>query len=102
MATAIAVEGLSKRYRIGQFRAAYGTLRDSLARSAKRLASGHAHEPPAEIWALADVSFRVEEGEVLGVIGRHGGRAPTLPQRPARVRTPDPALAAIPAPVGVL
>ena len=37
MATAIAVEGLSKRYRIGQFRAAYGTLRDSLARSARLL-----------------------------------------------------------------
>ena len=36
MATAIAVEGLSKRYRIGQFRAAYGTLRDSISHGVKR------------------------------------------------------------------
>jgi len=102
MATAIAVEGLSKRYRIGQFRAAYGTLRDSLARSAKRLASGHAHEPPAEIWALADVSFRVEEGEVLGVIGRNGAGKSTLLKLLTRITTPTQGRAEIRGRVGSL
>ena len=33
MATAISVQGLSKRYRIGQYQTAYGTLRDALAGS---------------------------------------------------------------------
>lgn len=31
--------------------------------------------PPSEdgyIWALKDVSFEVQEGEVLGIIGRNG------------------------------
>jgi lipopolysaccharide transport system ATP-binding protein len=102
MATAIAVEGLSKRYRIGQFRAAYGTLRDSLARSAKRLASGHPHEPRAEIWALDDVSFRVEEGEVLGVIGRNGAGKSTLLKLLTRITAPTRGRAEIRGRVGSL
>jgi len=52
MATAIAVDGIGKRYRIGQFRAAYGTLRDSLAQGAKRVASGHLRQSLSEFWAL--------------------------------------------------
>ena len=69
MPVAIDAQGLSKRYRIGEMQAAYGTLRESLSRAAKRISRGehrHGHE---EIWALRDVSFRVEKGEVLGVIG---------------------------------
>ena len=30
-----------------------------------------------EFWALKDVSFEVEQGEVIGIVGRNGaGRAP--------------------------
>ncbi len=102
MATAIAVEGLSKRYRIGQFRAAYGTLRDSLARSAKRLASGHVHEPDADIWALDDVSFSVKEGEVVGVIGRNGAGKSTLLKILTRITYPTKGRAEIRGRVGSL
>ena len=41
---AISAEGLSKRYRIGQFQAAYGTLRDSVA--ALGAAAAHRAPPP--------------------------------------------------------
>ena len=72
MALAIEAQELSKRYRIGQMQAAYGTLRDSLARTAARLTGGADSLERQEIWALRDVSFSVREGEVLGVIGRSG------------------------------
>ena len=72
MSVAIEAQELSKRYRIGQMQAAYGTLRDSVARVAARLAGRVEPHEQQEIWALRDVSFSVREGEVLGVIGRNG------------------------------
>ena len=43
MADAIAVERLSKRYRIGELQASYGTLRESITRGARRLVGGDHH-----------------------------------------------------------
>ncbi len=37
MAVVIEAQDLSKKYRIGEFRAAYGTLRESMSHAAKRL-----------------------------------------------------------------
>jgi ABC-type polysaccharide/polyol phosphate transport system ATPase subunit len=62
MAVAIQAEGLSKRYRIGQLQAAYGTLRESLTRSARRVVRREHAPHDQEIWALRDVSFQVETG----------------------------------------
>jgi lipopolysaccharide transport system ATP-binding protein len=102
MATAIAVEGVGKQYRIGEFRAAYGTLRDSLARTARRVASGHPRQPRSEIWALEDVSFALEEGEVLGVIGKNGAGKSTLLKILTRITTPTTGRAEIRGRVGSL
>jgi len=95
MATAITVEGLSKRYRIGELQSAYGTLRDSLAAGARRLVRRD-HKPHyEEIWALKDVSFDVREGEVLGVIGRNGAGQSTLLKVLTRITTPTEGRATI-------
>jgi lipopolysaccharide transport system ATP-binding protein len=88
MAIAIEAQGISKRYRLGEFQAAYGTLRESLVH-AGRLLTGKEHKlKTQELWALEDVSFTVEEGEVLGVIGRNGAGKSTLLKVLTRITTP--------------
>ena len=102
MAVAITAEGLSKRYRIGELQAAYGTLRESLARGAKRLLRGDHRHHHEEIWALRDLSFEVAEGEVLGVIGRNGAGKSTLLKVLTRITTPTLGRAEIRGRVGSL
>ena len=102
MPNAIEVQELSKRYRIGQMQAAYGTLRDSMTRTAARLAGREQGHTRQEIWALRDVSFTVREGEVLGVIGRNGAGKSTLLKVLTRITSPTSGRAVIRGRVGSL
>jgi lipopolysaccharide transport system ATP-binding protein len=102
MAQAIEATGLSKRYRIGQMQAAYGTLRDSLVRTAARLTGKAEPQERQEIWALRDVSFSVGEGEVLGLIGRNGAGKSTLLKILTRITAPTTGSAVIRGRVGSL
>ena len=88
MPVAIEAQGLSKRYRLGEFQAAYGTLRESLVHAGKRLTGKEHRREVKELWALDDVSFKVDEGEVLGVIGRNGAGKSTLLKVLTRITTP--------------
>ncbi len=98
----IEVEGLSKRYRLGQLQHGYDTLRDTIAHGVNRVLSRE-HRPPAEeIWALDDVSFSVEQGEVLGVIGPNGAGKSTLLKILTRITTPTRGNAVIRGRVGSL
>jgi lipopolysaccharide transport system ATP-binding protein len=92
--SAIAAEALSKRYRIGELQRGYGTLRDTIAGAVRRIRqTGHHHHE--EIWALKDVTFEVNPGEVLGVIGRNGAGKSTLLKVLTRITAPTSGRATI-------
>jgi lipopolysaccharide transport system ATP-binding protein len=89
MPIAIDAQGVSKKYRLGEMQAAYGTLRESLSHAGKRMIGReHATARKQEIWALKDISFQVPEGQVLGVIGRNGAGKSTLLKILTRITTP--------------
>jgi lipopolysaccharide transport system ATP-binding protein len=86
----IEVRDLSKAYTIQHDVAPYGVLRDQLGvllRHPIRTMRGHMRESE-QIWALRDLSFDVQQGEVLGVIGRNGSGKSTLLKILSRIVAP--------------
>jgi homopolymeric O-antigen transport system ATP-binding protein len=107
---AVRVEDLGKLYRIGAAET-YATFRESLMqfltapfRRPGKLNGGNGYdaETTDRIWALSDVSFEIEPGEVVGIIGRNGAGKSTLLKILSRITEPTRGFAEIHGRVGSL
>jgi lipopolysaccharide transport system ATP-binding protein len=95
--TIIRVENISKAYRLGQI--GTGTLSDDIkvwwakARGKpnpllKIGQEDHGNREGEYLWALKDINFTVEEGSVLGIIGKNGAGKSTVLKILSRVTAP--------------
>lgn len=107
---AIRVENLGKMYRIGGKHERYSTLRDTLVdaiitplRKTRGLLRGEsAAGLKEEIWALKKVSFEINHGEVIGIIGRNGAGKSTLLKVLSRITGPSTGYADVYGRIGAL
>ncbi len=113
---AIRVEDLGKLYRLGNVvggvspRQDYRTLRETISDAVtapfrRKSAAGTAQSRRSEdelIWALRDVSFTVDQGQVIGIIGRNGAGKSTLLKILSRITEPTQGYAEVHGRVGSL
>ena len=95
---AIHVENIGKKYQIGRSQKQYPRLGDQILdtigipfRKAARLFSGQAGAISNQndtFWALKDVSFKINHGDVLGIIGHNGAGKSTLMKILSRITEP--------------
>lgn len=85
---AIKVENLSKRFEIGARPERYRTIRDSIVRTLAKPFARRFKEERRSIWALKGISFSINRGDVVGIIGNNGAGKSTLLKVLSRITEP--------------
>jgi lipopolysaccharide transport system ATP-binding protein len=101
---AIDIKDLSKVYRIDPAlgKAISRTLSEDFVNAIRRPFRGGKRSRKQEVWALQDISLQVNQGDVIGLIGRNGAGKSTLLKVLSRITEPTSGYADIYGRVGSL